>query len=61
MENETFNRDDHTYLGDGVYAEAINGVIRLRLNAHTDRVVCVLEPEVLAQLIRFAQSKGMKV
>lgn len=44
----------HVYLGDGVYAEAIDDRINLRLGDHRSDVVVVLEAEVLHQLILFA-------
>lgn len=46
--------DGETYLGDGLYASIHNGMIKLRApDAYGDRIV-YLEPEVFAELQKFA-------
>lgn len=48
-----------TYLGDSVYAEVENGMIRLcTWNGYGDGNIIFLEPEVLNSLFHFAKGMG---
>lgn len=51
-------KDNHSYLGDGVYASFDGYQIWLAANHHENRVVA-LEPAVLLQLIEYAQRLGI--
>ena len=54
-------QDNHTYVGDGVYAEFTGFSIKIRVNDHRNPVAAVLEPGVLQALVDFARRKGMQI
>lgn len=49
------------YLGDGVYARLVDGMIELTGNAGDRDNVIYLEPAVYEELRRFAQSMGLEI
>lgn len=49
------------YLGDGVYATFNGFSIELRLGAHTNPPVVVLEQREMNALVQFARQCGMKI
>lgn len=46
--------DLKTYLGDGVYGDVENGMLKLTADGHDGEQVIYLEPEVLDALNRWA-------
>ena len=54
-------QDNHTHVGDGVYAEYTGYSLNIRVNDHRNPVVVVLEPLVLQTLVDFARRKGIKI
>ena len=55
------NSENCTYLGDGVYGCHYPdvGQIAISLGSHDSEPSVWLEPEVLANLVRFGKDKGM--
>jgi hypothetical protein len=49
--------ENHEHLGDGVYAEFDGHGINIRVNDHRNPVAVYFEPEVLAALIKFYESR----
>lgn len=47
------DRENHEYMGDGVYAEFDGYSINIRVNDHRSPVVVVLEPQVFENLVNF--------
>lgn len=52
-------RENHTYLGDAVYASFDGYYVWLHLNRHDAAPVVGLEPEVVNALLRYAELHGM--
>lgn len=45
------------YMGDGVYAEFINGKVSIMVNDHRSEPVVFLEPEVLYSVVQFYEQQ----